>query len=360
MPYRVLSILALAVALLVGGCRAQLWDTGSPSGADRRPATGAEVTRVPAFRETRQVPNHGDAADDPAIWIDPDDPRRSIIIGTDKRGGLGVYDLQGTEIQYLAGGRPNNVDLRRGFRLAGRRVTIVAAEERDRDQILLFRLDPRTRRLRPVAAGRIPAGMEVYGSCMYRSPVSGRFYVFVSSKSGRIRQFRLLRVGTRVRAQHVRTFDVGDQTEACVADDRTGDLYVSEENRGIWRYRAEPGAGGGRTLVDAAGGDGHLTPDVEGLTLADGYLIASNQGRNSYTVYRRGPVDRYVTTFRIVAGHVDGVHNTDGIDATSLPLGRDFPTGVLVAQDGDNRGGNQNFKLVRWDLAAIVRAAGVP
>jgi myo-inositol-hexaphosphate 3-phosphohydrolase len=29
---------------------------------------------------------------------------------------------------------------------------------------------------------------------------------------------------------------------------------------------------------------------------------------------------------------------------------------MLVAQDGDNPGGNQNFKLVAWDLAALISA----
>src|SRR5699024_6669488 len=35
--------------------------------------------------------------DDPAIWINPQDPAKSLIIGTDKEegGGLYVYDLEG-------------------------------------------------------------------------------------------------------------------------------------------------------------------------------------------------------------------------------------------------------------------------
>jgi 3-phytase len=351
MVSRLSALLALSVALL--GCGEQ----------PERSQPSAGVQRVPAFRETAPVPNDGDAADDPALWTHPGDPALSTAIGTDKQGGLGVYDLRGRQLQYIAGGRPNNVDLRDGFRLGTRRVTILATEERDRDQIQLYRVDSDTRLLRPVAARPIEAGMHVYGSCMYRSAASGRFYVFVSSKAGVVRQFRLLRRGNRVDARPVRAFDVGEQTEGCVADDASGTLYIAEENRGIWRYGAEPHVGTRRTLVDRTGRRGHLNADVEGLALADvaghGYLIASNQGDNSYTVYRRGGADEYVTTFRIgAAGSVDGVHNTDGIDATTRPLGRDFPTGVFIAQDGGNRGGNQNFKLVRWDLGAIVAAAG--
>ena len=40
--------------------------------------------------ETQPVPHSGDAADDPAIWIHPTNTAESIIIGTDKQGGLAV------------------------------------------------------------------------------------------------------------------------------------------------------------------------------------------------------------------------------------------------------------------------------
>src|SRR2546426_138438 len=54
--------------------------------------------------ETAPVPHDGDAADDPAIWIHPSDPAQSTIIGTDKRGGLVVYDLLGTHLAAQVGG----------------------------------------------------------------------------------------------------------------------------------------------------------------------------------------------------------------------------------------------------------------
>ena len=49
---------------------------------------------------------------------------------------------------------------------------------------------------------------------------------------------------------------------------------------------------------------------------------------------------------------VDGTSSTDGIDVMSAPLGAGFPNGLFVAQDGDNDSGNQNFKLVPWDVVA--------
>ena len=44
--------------------------------------------------------------------------------------------------------------------------------------------------------------------------------------------------------------------------------------------------------------------------------------------------------------------HTDGIEACASALGARFPHGLFVAQDDDNDGANQNFKLASWgDIA---------
>ena len=40
-----------------------------------------------------------------------------------------------------------------------------------------------------------------------------------------------------------------------------------------------------------------------------------------------------------------------GIDVATTPLDASFPSGVFVAQDGENDEGTQNYKLVPLDLA---------
>ena len=77
------------------------------------------------------------------------------------------------------------------------------------------------------------------------------------------------------------------------------------------------------------------------------YLVVSSQGDDSYAVYDTG-TGAYMDSFR-VGGHpqIDDTSGTDGIAVTSTPL-PGFPDGLLVVQDGDNPGGNQNFKLVSW------------
>jgi 3-phytase len=321
---------------------------------------------VQATVETDPVPSGGDAADDPAIWVHPEDPARSTVIGTDKAGGgLAVYGLDGRQIQYLACGRMNNVDLRYDFPLGGKKVDLVSSGNRKDDTLGLFRIDPHTGKLENVAARPIRLGIRAYGSCMYRGAKTGAFYAFVNSPGGEMEQYELTDDGNgRVDARRVRAFSLGGIVEGCVADDELGHLYIGEESVGIWKYAAEPEGGTDRTLVDRTGREGHLTADVEGLAIyhapgGKGYLLASSQGSNSFAVYRREGSNEYVMTFRIGAGRgIDAVRDCDGIEVVSAALGDRFPRGLFVAQDGDNEGGSQNFKLVRWE--EIAEAANPP
>jgi len=324
---------------------------------------------VKATVETQPVPHAGDAADDPAIWVHPSDPSLSTIIGADKDGGLAVYDLSGRELQYLAVGEVNNVDLRDGFPLSGGEVALVAASHRTRNSIAVFRVAPDTRRLVNAAARTITTGVQPYGFCLYHSRVTGRFYAFVTSDQGDVEQWELFDDGAgRVDGRRVRSLSVGSDAEGCVADDELGHLYVAEEAVGVWKYSAEPSAGPGRSLVDRTGPGGRLAADVEGLAIAatgagQGYLIASSQGSDRFVMYRREGSNPYVQTFALVSsGGVDEVTDTDGIEVATAPLGSAFPRGVFVAQDDQNDSGNQNFKLTPWEriLAAARQPASTP
>ncbi len=337
-----------------GDKNAEVKESVAPAAA----AAAGSLEMVTATVETDPVPNGGDAADDPAIWINPKDPAQSTIIGTDKRGGLAVYDLSGKQIQYVADGQMDNVDLRDGFKLGGQDVSIVTASNRKDNSIAIYKVNPQTRTLENVAARKIKHGLSVYGMCMYRSAKTGKIYYFGNSKSGDVEQWELFEQGGKVDAKKVRNFKLGSTVEGCVADDELGHFYISEEAVGIWKFNAEPEAGTERTQI-AKVGDGRLFADVEGLAIAygkdgAGYLMVSSQGNHSYVVYRREGNNEFVKNFRVGNGDaVDGCEETDGIDVTTANLGSAFPNGVFVVQDGFNDKGNQNFKLV--PLQAIVK-----
>ncbi len=323
-------------------------------------------------------------ADDACIWIHPTDPSLSTVIGTDKEGQAWiVYDLAGREIQHVKIGPVNNIDLRYDFPLGGKKVALVTgklalespAGGTKKDQaIVMYMVDPETRKLVDVTAEPIKTKMEfAYGSCMYRSSRTGKYYAIVNSYEGHVEQYELFDNGQgKVAGKLVRAFQVGSRTEGCVADDEYGVLYIGEENVGIWKYAAEPDENWKpciRKLVAVLGPKGpisdDLNDDIEGLTIyycndGTGYLIASCQGNATFAVFKREGENDYVASFRIVDGNgIDGVSNTDGIDVTNFDLGPAFPKGLFVPHDGSNKGGDStNFKYVCWE--AIAKAIQPP
>ena len=313
----------------------------------------AEIIQVSPVAETTPVPSSGDAADDPCIWVHPTDPSQSVIIGTNKHGGIAVYNLDGTQHQYLSEGNMNNVDIRYGFSLGGDPIDLIGMSNRSNDTLAFYKMDPNTRQLSSV--GSVNTNITVYGFCLYKSTVDGKVYAFVNSAGGAVRQYEIFDNNGTLAGTLSRSFSVGSITEGCVADDESESFYIAEETVGIWKYGAEPGDGMTRTSIDTV--SGNLTADIEGLTIyygtnGQGYLIASSQGASKYVIYSRAS-GNYVGTFLIVDGNsIDGVTGTDGIDVISTPLGSNFPFGVFVAQDNFNSSANQNFKLVRWqDIA---------
>ena len=48
--------------------------------------------------ETPQVVTKGDAADDPAIWINNKSTTNSLVFGTDKKSGVYTYDLNAKKL----------------------------------------------------------------------------------------------------------------------------------------------------------------------------------------------------------------------------------------------------------------------
>jgi 3-phytase len=337
--------LSLCLLPLAAGCTT----------AEKRPAfSPAPTATVQARGETAAVGTaNADAADDPAIWRNPADPAASLIVGTDKKAGLYVYDLAGKQLSFIDAGRVNNVDLR-DMGAAG---IIVAASDRNdplHAQLALFRLDPATRTLTPL--GKVAAGAgEAYGVCLYRDGTA--LHAFNVLKDGTINQLALDLSGAAPTGRIVRTMKLATQSEGCAVDERTHRLYVAEEDVGIWRFDAR--STGGTAPVKIAAADGiQIVADTEGVALATegtegGYLLVSSQGDNAYAVYRLKD-EAYVGRFRLDADTFGATEETDGIDVMAGDFGADYPGGLFVAQDGHNAPSAQNFKLASW---ADIKAA---
>ncbi|TVV72928.1 phytase [Sphingomonas solaris] len=344
--------LAPFAALLLAGCASV-----PPAGM-----AAADTATVTARGETAPVGTAEDAADDPAIWRNPRRPADSLIVATDKRAGLHLYDLTGRHLDFAPSPRLNNVDLRDGVSIAGRPGILVAASDRADEaqaRLALFRLDPAARRLVPLGNPAAGAG-EAYGLCLWRRAADRALFAFVVMKDGRIDQVQVDTAGPAPTARIVRTLKLATQSEGCVADDRTGMLYVAEEDVGLWRFAADPAAS--PVPVSVARVDGRfLVADAEGLAIAPagrngGWLVASRQGDSAYAVWRL-PDMTPAGRFRIGAGTVGATSETDGIEIVPGDFGPAFPGGLMVAQDGDNAPATQNFKLVAWrDIVKALRS----
>ncbi|MDJ0745337.1 MAG: phytase [Xenococcaceae cyanobacterium MO_167.B27] len=319
-------------------------------------------------------PNNAPDADDPAIYVHPENPEESFVITTFKNGGLRVYDLEGAEIQSITPKniRYNNVDIAYGVEYTNMlgetsSVDLAIASDRANDTLAIFAINPDggdstglpgTEILTDVTSINIPESIfgiddgeaTAYGLATYTSLVDGKTYVFVSQADGnKVAQLEITAGlgaadGFEVGAEVVRIIDVpvpeGEnpedyQVEGMVVDRETGYLYVGQEEFGIWKYSAEPDDNSEPILVDAVEG-GNIEADVEGLTIyygedGNGYLLASSQGDNTFAIYDRAGSNSYLGSFA-----VEGVEESDGADIINVPLGDNYPAGLLVVQDGSN------------------------
>lgn len=288
-------------------------------------------------------------ADDPAIWI-ASNPLNSRIIGTDKYRGLWVYDLAGNIVQQLTSeGETDNVDVRYNFTFDDGIGDIVAASNRSDNTIRIYK----------VSSGGVlskklvfTAGNTLYGICSYKN------YVFGTSKDGKVEQWQITSDEDGVYSSLVRSFDVGNVTEGCVADDESEVVFFAEEDVALWRYGANPEDGSSRTRVDSVGSNG-LQADLEGVTIynrpnGEGYVLVSSQGNNKFNAYDLKTL-AYVGSFS-----VSGVSATDGIDVTSVSL-NGFESGLMVVHND----GDASFKYLKWEdvaarLGAIVDTSWTP
>lgn len=339
-----------------------------PSEGSRK--AGEHITNtVHAVVETDATPQgkNDDSADDPAIWIHPVDPMKSVVFGTDKKGGLASYDLNGKQLNYYPYGKMNNCDLRYGFPLGTDTIDILAATNRSSHSISIYKIIENGV-LDSIHSRIIKSEMldDVYGMCMYLSPVDSSYYVFINSKAGEVEQWKLLAAGDKIDAKLVRSFSVETQTEGMVADDQNAVIYLGEEVAGIHKFGGEPDDVSEKTLIAGSTSENpDIHYDIEGLTIyptdsVNGYLIASSQGSYSYAVFERQGDNKFLGSFRILDGEIDGVEETDGIDVTSVPLGPEFPAGMFVVQDGYNYEGkrlvSQNYKYISWgDIMDVLR-----
>lgn len=321
------------------------------------PAKGAVTPRVVT------EPTRFDT-DDPAIWINPADPAKSLIVGTDKNtdGALYVYDLDGHIVRRVEGlQRPNNVDIASGLVLDGHPVDIAVTTERERQRLRIYALPD----MRCVERGdltvfngdreRAPMGIS-----LYRRPRDGVMFAFVGGKSGPaegyIGQYRLEDDGTgHVKMTLVRQFgrySGRKEIEAIAVDQELGYVYYSDETFGVRKYAADPDATDPNRELALFGTTG-FAGDHEGISIykrpdGTGYILVSDQQANRFRVFpREGEPEKPHSHPLLGIADVSAIES-DGSEVTSTPLGPKFPHGLFVAMSN-----GRVFHYYAWeDIAA--------
>lgn len=304
--------------------------------------------------------------DDPAIWINPQDPAKSLIIGTDKNvdGALYVYDLAGKIIQdKVVKGikRPNNVDIEYGLILNNKAVDIAVTAERLENRIRVFSLPD----MQAVDNGGIPVfegevQRDPMGIALYKRPTDRAIFAIVGRKTGPtdgsyLWQYLLEDNGLGlVKATLVRKFGIWSgvkEIEAIAVDDKLGYVYYSDENVGVRKYPADPDAPQANMEL-ALFCDTGIVQDQEGISIYEvddstGYILVSDQEINEFHIFKREGEPDNPHQHNLIKVIKVSTTSSDGSDVTSMTLNKKFPGGLFVAMSDE-----RTFHYYSWtDIA---------
>ena len=315
--------------------------------------TGCQLERPDRLEPTLRTEPVEFDTDDPAIWYNAENPSASLILGTDKEvgGGLYVFDLNGQiqedkVVRDLA--YPNNVDVEYGFPLNdSTTVDLAITVERPKGLIRVFSVPD----MQPLDNGGIPAFatetdtafQRPMGVAIYKRPRDNQFFLVLSRKQGPtdgnyLWQYAILPDSAGVRLEQVRAFGQfsggESEIEAIMVDDALGYVYYSDELKGIRKYHADPDRGNEELALF---GLDDFKEDREGISLwptsdRDGYIIVSNQQDNSFNVYPRNPDNQQ---HELITKWYLSTIESDGNETLARPLGPQFSNGVFVAMSED-------------------------
>ena len=256
--------------------------------------TAQNIATVTASVETRS--HFKDAqgnltdVDDPAIWVNPTDKSKSLVVTTLKKGGIDVYNLQGQLLQFIPpalapscsdlsaqcdnkAGRTNNTDIIYDFNFNGNKVDLVVVSDRGLDKITIYIIKPNsTSLLQNVTSASAPLifaknqqeinqGRTAYGLATAKTD---KAMAFVSQNSEtRVAQLEIFDNGDgTISYQNITNMDFPEEfilpdksrwtpcsddnnerphLEGIVADPKNDTLFLAQEDVGIWKVKlSEP------------------------------------------------------------------------------------------------------------------------
>jgi 3-phytase len=292
--------------------------------------------------------------DDPAIWLHPTDPSKSLIFGTDKNenGGLFVFDLNGKidsarSIKDLQ--RPNNIDIEYGLMLKGTPTDIAVVTERFTHKIRIYSLPD----MKPIDNGGIAifegekgeGFRDLMGVSLYKH-TNGDVYVIVGRKTGPtdgnyLWQYLLKDDGkgnvATTLARKFGNYSGKLEIEAIAVDDRLGYIYYSDEGVGVRKYYADPAKGNQELALFATTG---FMEDHEGISIynssdSTGFILVSDQAAHQFQIFPREGMKGQPHQHPVLRVVKVAAKNSDGSETIAQPLNNTFKKGVFVVMNDE-------------------------
>lgn len=138
-----------------------------------------------------------------------------------------------------------------------------------------------------------------------------------------------------------------NEIESIAVDDELGYVYYSDESIGIRKYYADPGHPDAAKELAMFGGE-EFANEREGIAIyptskTSGYILVSDQQADRFHVYPREGSKHNPHLHSLIKSIPTSAIESDGSDATNVPLGSDFPEGLFVAMSDD-----RTFQLYSW------------
>jgi 3-phytase len=117
------------------------------------------------------------------------------------------------------------------------------------------------------------------GFCLYQTP-TGQEHVFLLDESAIAHQMLIEHQGNNFSLSEIRRFPLPPKAEYCATDPVTEQLFISEENIGIWAYSARAESEVSRNVVDLKKPYGNVIHASGPLVVIDQQLLAAEKDGN--------------------------------------------------------------------------------
>ena len=159
---RYLKLVTITSAAILAAC-------GEAPGDSNSAATAA-VPAVAAKLATEQTFRH--AALDAALWIDTQEPAKSLLLVSGGEGGLEIDELSGRRAARFETVEAGFIDVRQNVASGSGAVDLVIASDQRQGAVRVYAFDAPARRIIELTGAPIEIDDAITGLCTFRSSIT--------------------------------------------------------------------------------------------------------------------------------------------------------------------------------------------